>query len=85
MLGNPSAGRELLEQRFVETPRRPVIDILDDGMAVTQAGTAQAHLEAPGVAAGGLAIEQQRQPFGVCEFGGLGLALQFRVTPGTTA
>jgi hypothetical protein len=41
-----------------------------------QAGQAQAHVEAPCVAVGKFAIEQQRQPLGVPKFGGLGLALQ---------
>jgi hypothetical protein len=32
---------------------------------VTQASSAQPALEAPGLAVGALAVEQQRQPFGV--------------------
>jgi len=76
MFGNPSVGRELPEQRLVEPPRRSVIDILDGRLAVAQAGGAQAHLEAPCVAVGNFAIEQQRQPFGVSKFPSLGLTLQ---------
>jgi hypothetical protein len=68
VLGNPSGGRELPEQRLVEPPRRSVIDILDGGLAVAQAGGAQAHVEAPCVAVGDFAIEQQRQPLGVPKF-----------------
>ena len=76
MIGDPFAGRELLEECLVEAPRRSVVDVLDGGLAVTQLGAAQSDLKAPGVAIGQLAIEQQREPFGMCELGGLGLALQ---------
>src|SRR5271169_964176 len=76
MLGNPFAGRELLEQRFVEPSRRAVVDILDGGLAVAQLGATQPDLKAPGVAIGCLAIEQQSQPFGMGEIGSLPLSLQ---------
>ena len=76
VLGDPAAGGELLEQRLVEPARRAVVDVLDRGLAVTQPGGAQPGLEAPGVAIGGLAVEQQRQPFGVGEIAGLLLRLQ---------
>ena len=65
MLGDPFAGRELLEQRLVEPSWRAVVDVLDGRLAVAQLGAAQPDLKAPGVAIGRLAIEQQRQPFGV--------------------
>src|SRR5258706_3335550 len=76
MLGDPFAGGELLEECLVEASRRSVVDVLDGRLAVAQLGAAQPDLKAPGVANGQLAIEQQREPFGVCELGGLGLALQ---------
>ena len=41
-----------------------------------QLGAAQPDLKAPGVAIGRLAIEQQSQPFGMCEIGSLPLSLQ---------
>ena len=43
---------------------------------MAQLGAAQPDLEAPGVAIGRLAIEQQRQPFGVREIARLVLRLQ---------
>jgi hypothetical protein len=75
VFGDPFAGRELLEQRLVK-PSWPVVDVLDGCLAMAQLGAAQPDLKALGVAIGRLAIEQQRQPFGVCELGGLGLVLQ---------
>ena len=76
MLGDPFAGGELLEQRLVEPSRRPVVDVLDRRLAMAQLGAAQPDLKALGVAIGRLAIEQQRQPFGMCEIDSLVLALQ---------
>ena len=65
MLGDPAAGGQLLEQRFVEPARRAVVDVLDRGLAVPQPCGTQSGLEALGIAIGGLAVEQQGQPFGV--------------------
>src|ERR1700739_2709469 len=76
MFGDPFAGCELLEQRLVQPPRRSVIDIFDDGLAVAELCAAQSDLKALGVTIGRLAIEEQRQPFSVCEIGSLRLALQ---------
>ena len=77
MLGDPFACRELLEQRLVEPSRRAVVDVLDGRLAVAQLGAAQPDLKAPGVAIGRLAIEQQRQPFGMWRArAGLGSVLQ---------
>ena len=76
MLGDPAAGGELLEEGFVEPPWRAVVDVLDRRLAVTQLGAAQPALEPPGVAGGRLAVEQQRQPFGVIEVLGAVLGLQ---------
>ena len=56
------------EQCFVESPRRAVIDVLDD---VSQPSRPQSDLEAPGAAVADFAIEQQCQPFGVREIAGL--------------
>ena len=67
VLGDPAAGGQLLEQRLIESPWGAVVDIFDRGLAVPQPSSAQSGVEASGVAIGGLAIEQQRQPFGVCE------------------
>jgi hypothetical protein len=41
VLGEPFAGRELLEQRLVQPPRRPVVNVLDGRLAVAQLGAAQ--------------------------------------------
>jgi len=60
MFRDPAAGGELLKQGLVEPARCAVIDVLDGRLAVTQAGGAQAALEAPGAAIGGFAIKQQR-------------------------
>jgi hypothetical protein len=76
VLGDPAAGGQLLEQRLVEPPRRAIVDVLDRGLAVTQPSGTQSGLEAPGVAIGGLAVEQERQPFGVGETAGLLLRLE---------
>jgi hypothetical protein len=65
VLGDPAAPRQLLEQCFVEPPRRAVIDVLDGGLAVSQ--SSGSGLKAPGVAVANFAIEQQCQPFGVRE------------------
>ena len=48
MLGNPSAGCELLEQRLVELSGRSIADVLDGGVTVAQLGAAQPALEAFG-------------------------------------
>jgi hypothetical protein len=58
-------------KRLVEPARRAVVDVLDRGLGVTQPGGAQSGVEAPGLAVGGLAVEQQREPFGVPEIAGL--------------
>ena len=59
MFGDPAAGGQLLEQRFVELTRDAVVDVLDSSLAVTQPRGTQSDLKAPGVAIGRLAIEQQ--------------------------
>jgi len=76
VLGDPTAGGDLLEQGFIEPAGHAVVDILDGGLAVAQPGRTQPGLEASGRAACHLAIEQQRQPFGVGEITGLVLRLQ---------
>ena len=80
MLGDPAAGGQLLEQRLVEPARRAVVDALDGRLAVPQPSGAQSGVEAPGAAIGGLAVEQQRQPFGVREI--TGLLLRFELDEG---
>ena len=50
---------------FVELALGSVIDILDTGLAVAQAGRTQADLDPLGIAISHLAIDQQREPFGV--------------------
>jgi hypothetical protein len=67
VLGNPAACCQLLEDCLIEAARRAVVDVLDRGLAMPQPSGTQPGLEAPSVAVGGLAIEQQRQPFGVRE------------------
>jgi len=57
-----------------------VVDVFDRGLAVTQPGGAQSGVEAPGIAIGGLAVEQERQPFGVREIADL--LLRFELDEG---
>src|SRR5262245_12183416 len=59
LLGDPAAGRELLEERFVELALRAVVDVLDRGLAVGQPRRAQPDPRALGRAIGDLAIKQQ--------------------------
>ena len=54
---NPAAGRELLEESFVELALGAVIDVLDRSLAVAQARRTQADLRAFGRAIGDLAVE----------------------------
>lgn len=56
-----------MEQRLVELARRAVVDVLDCGLAVPQPGRTQSGLETRCVAAGGFAVEQEGEPFGVRE------------------
>jgi hypothetical protein len=65
MLCDPSASSKLLEQPFVELALGSVIDILDTGLAMAQAGRTQADLDPLGIAISHLAINKQREPFGV--------------------
>ncbi len=70
LLGDPAAGGELLEERFVELALCAVVDVLDRGLAVAQARRAQADLRAFARAIGDLAIEQECEPFAVGEIPG---------------
>jgi len=67
MLGDPTTGGELLEERFVEVSRRAVVDVLDGRLAVAQPGRPEPALGTLGIAARRLTVEQQRQPLGVAE------------------
>ncbi len=77
MLGDPAARRKLLEQGFVELARRPIVDVLDRRLAVPQMRGPQSRLEPLGAAIGGLAVDQQRQPFGVAEIARIVLRFEF--------
>ena len=72
MLGDPFAGRELLEQRLVESSRCSVVDVLNGGLGVAELGAAQPAFKAFGIAMGHLAIKQQCEPFSVREVSSLG-------------
>jgi len=54
----------LLEQGPIQFARGPEVDIFDGGPDVAHAG-----LEAPGIAAGDLAVDEQAKPFGVTQIG----------------
>ena len=64
---DPTPGGELLELGPVQFAGRPEVYIFDGRPDVTQLCAAHAGLEAPGVAAGNLAFDQQAKPFGVAE------------------
>src|SRR5262245_34958199 len=57
LLGDPSAGRELLEERFIELALGAIVDVLDRSLAIAQARGAQPDLSAFACAIGDLAIE----------------------------
>src|SRR5215468_2716263 len=78
LLGDPAAGGELLEERFVELALCAVVDVLDRGLAVAQASRTQADLRAFGGAIGDLPIKQDREPFGVGEIPGAILLLELK-------
>jgi hypothetical protein len=73
---DPFAAGELLEQSAVETARRAIIDVLDDGV-LAQPSISQASGQALVAAMGGLAVEQQPQPVGMAERRGVTGGLQF--------
>jgi hypothetical protein len=66
---DPAARGELLEERFIQLPGRPVVNVLNGG--------AHAGLEAFGGAVGDFTVDQERQPFGVVKFVGGVLGLRF--------
>ena len=69
-LGNPTASRELLEERFVELALCAVVDVLDRSLTVAQPRGAQPDLRAFGRAISDLPVEQQCEPFGVGKISG---------------
>jgi len=73
---DPASGGELLEQGPVQFARGPEVDIFDGGPDVAQPCRPHAGLEAPGIAAGELAVDQQAEPFGVAQLCGGVLRLQ---------
>ena len=62
MATGPLAAAEALEQGTVEAARRPVVHVFQAGVAVAQVGSAEARLEAAGVAPGLLTVEHQPDP-----------------------
>jgi hypothetical protein len=77
LVGDPFGGEQALEQRLVEAAPCAVIDVLWTGAHMAQPGRAHAGLEALGLTAGDLAVDQQAKPFGVAEIGSSVLNLQF--------
>ena len=65
---DPAPAGEALEQGAVEAACGAVVDILDDGL-VAQPGIAQPRSQPAVVALGGLAVEQEAEPFGMGELG----------------
>ena len=58
---DPIAGRELGEQRFVETARRLGVEILDGGV-LPEVGKLEPRDEPPAFALDGLAIDEEAEP-----------------------
>lgn len=58
---------EIDDQPSIEAAVLGEVDILDASLAVAELGVAQAVFEPPVLALGGLAIEQQAEPFGLVE------------------
>src|SRR5271169_1946989 len=58
---DPVAGRELGEQRLVETARRPRVEILDGGV-LPEVGKLEPRDEPPAFALDGLAIDKEADP-----------------------
>jgi hypothetical protein len=67
----------VLEEGFVEASRGPIIDVFDGGVGVAKPGVPEPVCEAAVVAFGLFAVEQEGQPFGVCQFVGLGIIAEF--------
>ena len=67
---DPAARSEFLEQRAIEAARGAVIDILDRSL-MAQPGITQTSEQAPVTPIADLLIEQQGEPFGMGERGGL--------------
>jgi len=66
---DPAPGGELLEQSPVQFAWRAEVDMFDGGPGVAPPCCADAGLEAPGIAAGDLAVDEQAKPFGVTQIG----------------
>ena len=74
---DPVALRELAEHVPIELSRRAIVDVLDGGADMAQFRGPHPGLVALGAAVRGLAIDQQAEPFGMTERGGIGLLLEF--------
>ena len=72
--------RALCKSAPVEPARGAVVDILGRGL-VAKLGVAQARAQALVVSMDRLAVEQQGQPVGVAEAGGLGVGRRVRRRP----
>src|SRR3954469_1014231 len=68
---DPPAGRQPLEQRPVEAARGAQVDVLNAGI-VPQRGELQPCCQAPALALGGLAVDQQAEPLLKAEGGDVG-------------
>src|SRR6266508_3843939 len=73
VLIDPPAGGELVEQGLVQTARGSEVDVLDHGV-LPQAGELQAGDEAPVLALGGLAIDQEGESLLEIERGDVGVS-----------
>ena len=70
VIGDPVAAEQPIKEPAIKAARGAVINVLGHGM-MPQPGMSQAKRQTPIVAIRRFMIEQQRQPFGVAEAGGL--------------
>ncbi|MFT7057682.1 MAG: hypothetical protein ACJASV_000181 [Pseudorhodobacter sp.] len=77
LICDPLAGEQALEQRLVEAAPRAVIDIFRASAHMALPGRAHPGLEALGLTAGDLTVNQQAKPFSVAEICSSVLCLQF--------
>ena len=76
VVADPVALEQRLEQAAIEPARSAVIDVFGRGM-VPQLCVTQAQCKAPVIAPGCFVIQQQSQPFGVAQAGGIAIVVEF--------
>jgi hypothetical protein len=77
LVGDPSASKQVLEQRFIEATACAVIDIFRAGANMAQPGSPHAGLEPLCFSACDFTVNEQAKPFSVAEISSSILHLQF--------